>query len=213
MFRPITCMLGCAHLSIGLKSITAGQAAARRPAALLGRFGVVVRNIDANRALPDCAFVEDAAVVLDELAILTSMGAAERRLELPAIEKELSRYRPLVRVESPAHLEGGDVLRIGRRLFVGISTRTNRAGCERLREIGEPLGYRIVAVPVKGSLHLKTACTALDDHTLLINREWIELEPLADLNCSDSSSEPWAANVLRLGGRILLSSAIQERLK
>ncbi len=175
---------------------------------VLGRCGVMVRNIDHNRALPDCAFVEDAAVVLDELAILTSMGAAERRLELPAIEKELSRYRPLARVEPPAHLEGGDVLRIGRTLLVGISTRTNRAGCERLREIGEPLGYRIVAVPVKGSLHLKTACTALDDHTLLINREWVETEPLSEFAMiSIPHNEPWAANVLRLGARIVLSSA------
>ena len=176
-----------------------------------GRCGAVVRNIDVNRALPDFAFVEDAAVVLDEIAILTSMGAAERRLELPAIEKELSRYRPLACVESPAHLEGGDVLRIGRRLFVGISSRTNRAGCERLREIVLPLGYQVIAVPVKGSLHLKTACTALDDHTLLINQHWVAADHFTEFEqISVPPEEPWAANVLPLGGASSFHPLIHE---
>jgi dimethylargininase len=175
---------------------------------LLGRCGAVVRNIDSNRALPDCAFVEDAAVVLDEIAILTSMGAAERRLELPAIARELANDRRLERIEPPAHLEGGDVLRIGRRLFVGITTRTNQAGCERLRAIVQPFGYQVVEIPVKGSLHLKTACTALDDHTLLVSNKWVDTARLSEFELiSIPDEEPWAANVLRLGGRVLLSSA------
>ena len=85
---------------------------------MLARCGAVVHNLDSNRHLADCAFVEDAAVVLDELAILTSMGAAERRLELPVIGEELAKYRSLERVELPATLEGGDVLRVGRTLLV-----------------------------------------------------------------------------------------------
>ena len=175
---------------------------------MLGRCGAVVHNLDSNRHLADCAFVEDAAIVLDEVAILTSMGPAERRLELPVIGKELAKFRGLERVELPATLEGGDVLRVGRTLLVGISARTNRAGIEALDRIVQPLGYKTMPVPVKGSLHLKTACTALDDQTLLVNSRWLDREALGGFELAPvAEEEPWAANVLRLGERICMSSA------
>lgn len=175
---------------------------------MLGRHGAAVRNLDDNRHLADCAFVEDAAVVLDEVAILTSMGAAERRLELPAIGKELAKYRKLEHVDLPATLEGGDVLRVGRTLLVGISARTNRAGIEALERIVGAYGYRVVPVPVKGSLHLKTACTALDERTLLVHSRWLDREALKGFELIPiAEEEPWAANVLRLGEHICMSSA------
>jgi dimethylargininase len=175
---------------------------------MLSRCGASVRTLDVNRELADCAFVEDAAVVLDEMAILTSMGAPDRRLELPAIAKELAEYRPVERIEPPAHLEGGDVLALGRTLLVGVSARTNRAGIEALDRIARPHGYKTVPVQVTGSLHLKTACTALDDETLVVNPKWIDVEALAGFSLvAVPKGEPWAANVLLIGGRIALSSA------
>src|SRR5882724_5066760 len=92
---------------------------------MLGRCGALVCTLDGNRELPDAAFVEDAAVVLDEVALLTSMGAVDRRLELPVIARELAKYRSVERIEPPASLDGGDVLAVGRTLLVGLSSRTD----------------------------------------------------------------------------------------
>src|SRR5262245_47081345 len=90
--------------------------------------GVEVHTLDVNCDLPDSTFIEDTAIVLDELAVLASMGAEARRGEPAGIEPELRKYRTIERVEAPATLEGGDVLRIGRTMLVGLSPRTNRAG-------------------------------------------------------------------------------------
>jgi dimethylargininase len=174
---------------------------------MLGRCCALVRTIDGNRDLPDCAFVEDAAVVLDEVAVLTSMGAVDRRLELPAIARELAKYRTVERIEPPAALDGGDVLAVGRTLLVGLSSRTDLAGIGALKSIVGKHGYDVVPVPVSQSLHLKTACTALDDRTLLVNRSWLDIEPLAGFELiSVPPEEPWAANVLRVGGRICMAA-------
>lgn len=174
---------------------------------LLGRLGVLVRTIDTHRDLPDCAFIEDTAVVLDELAVLTSMGAADRRLELPAVAGELAKYRKVERIELPATIEGGDVLAVGRTLLVGLSSRTNLDGVKALEKTVKRHGYKVVPVPVGRSLHLKTACTALDDRTLLINSKWVDIGPLAGFELvSVPNEEPWAANVVRIDGRICMAA-------
>ena len=121
---------------------------------LLRSLGLEVVELPADPALPDCCFVEDVAVVLDEVALLTMPGAASRRGEIAAIEAALARFRPLERTTFPATLEGGDVLRVGRTLFVGRSARTNLAGIARLAAVAEPLGYRVQPVAVTGCLHL-----------------------------------------------------------
>lgn len=174
---------------------------------LLSRCGALVRTLDGNRELPDCAFVEDCAVVLDEVAVLTTMGAAERRLELPVIEQEIAKFRKVVHIEPSARLEGGDVLKVGRTLLVGLSSRTDVAGVRALDAQVKPYGYEVVPVPVRQSLHLKTACTALEDRTLLINPEWIDATPLAAFELvTIPANEPWAANVLRINDRICMST-------
>jgi dimethylargininase len=166
---------------------------------LLRDLGLEVVEIPADPDFPDCCFVEDVAVVLDEAAILTLPGAASRRGETPAVSEALGRFRRVVRIEAPATLEGGDVLAVGRTLFVGLSARTNRAGIEQLRALVEPLGYRVLAVPVLGCLHLKSAVTALDDEHVLANPGWIDLGPLTGLEIVPvDSREPGAANVLRV---------------
>ena len=138
-------------------------------AVLLRSLGLEVIELPADPALPDCCFVEDVAVVLDEVALLTMPGASSRRGEIAAVEEALARFRPLERTPLPATLEGGDVLRVGRRLFVGRSPRTNEAGIARLAAVAEPLGYRVLPVTVTGCLHLKSAVTALDDERVLAN--------------------------------------------
>lgn len=167
---------------------------------LLRRCGAEVITLDKNLALPDSVFVEDTALVLDEIAIMTSMGAASRRAETAAIETELARFRPITRLRLPAQIDGGDILRIGHTLYVGQSTRTNAAGMNALAEIVAPYGYEVSGVSVTGCLHLKTGCTALDDRTLLLNPHWIDPAPFAGFELIPvPETEPFAANILRIG--------------
>jgi len=168
----------------------------------LEALGLEVLRLPADSACPDCCFVEDTAVVLDEVAILTSLGTAARRAESPAIEAALSRHRPVRRIQLPATIEGGDVMRVGRRIFVGLSTRTNAAGIDALRAIAAPFGYEVIAVRVTGCLHLKSAVTALDDAAVLANPAWFDTAPLAGLRIvAVAEDEPGAANVLTVRGQ------------
>src|SRR5512143_199411 len=185
-------------------------------AELLRSLGLDVLELPADPALPDCCFVEDVAVVLDEVALLAMPTPPSRRGEVAAAEEALARFRPLERTPLPATLEGGDVLRMGRRLFVGRSPRTNEAGIARLASVAEPLGYRVLPVTVSGCLHLKSAVTALDDERVLANPAWIDMGPFAGLGVVRVAlDEPAAANVLRVGGLVVAHSGFpgtSERL-
>jgi dimethylargininase len=171
---------------------------------LLRALGLEVVEVPADPALPDCCFIEDIAVVLDEVALVAMPGAASRRGEITAVAEALARFRALERTPLPATLEGGDVLRVGRRLFVGRSPRTNEAGIARLAAVAEPLGYRVIPVTVTGCLHLKSAVTALDDERLLANPGWADMAPFAGLGVVPvAPEEPEAANVLRVAGLVV----------
>src|SRR5262245_23479237 len=127
----------------------------------LRRCRAKVVTLDVNGNLPDATFIEDTAIVVDEVAVPCSMGTASRRDEPLAIAPILREYRQVERIEPPATIEGGDVLRLGRTLLVGQSSRTNAAGIALLAAIVGRHGYQVESVPVRGCLHLKTACTAL----------------------------------------------------
>ena len=171
---------------------------------LLEELGLRVLRIDADAALPDCCFVEDIAIVLDELAVLTRPGAPSRRGETAAVAAVLANHRPIVRLEEPARIDGGDVLVRGRRLFVGLSNRTDAAGREALAEAVRPFGYEVVPVRMEGCLHLKTAVTAAAAEVLLVNPAWVDLAPFRGLDRIDVDlREPWAANVVRAGGAVI----------
>src|SRR5919107_5758471 len=136
--------------------------------------GAQVVTLPAVDELPDSVFVEDTAIVLDEVAVLTRPGVESRRGEVKLMEPEVARLRPVVRVEPPATLEGGDVLRLGRTLYVGLSPRTNAEGADSLRRLVVPYGYEVLTVEPRGCLHLKTGCSALDEGAVLVNPEWVD---------------------------------------
>ena len=174
---------------------------------MLRACGAEVVTLDINRDLPDCAFVEDTAIVLDEVAVLASMGAESRRAEPAGIELELGKYREIHRVQTPATIEGGDVLCVGRKLLVGLSSRTNRAGVNALEAVVRRYGYEIVLVPVRHCLHLKTACTALPDQSLLINPAWIDVRAVRGFELIPvPEAEPWAANVALVGNTVCVAA-------
>jgi dimethylargininase len=179
--------------------------------ALLAELGAKVVSLSAEPDYPDSVFVEDPAVVVDEVAIMTRMGAASRLGESETLARALANYRPLRWLREPATLEGGDVMRIGRTLYVGVSHRTNRAGIQQLAEELAPLGYSVVPVAVRGALHLKTACCSLGNGAILANREWLDLEPLTQFRIVDvAEGEERAANVLCLGGTVILPDAFSR---
>lgn len=195
-----------AHETIDVARVIEQHDAYRR---MLEGCGMTVHVLDESREHPDCVFIEDTAIVLDELAILTSMGAPSRAREPAGIEPALRRFRSeVVRIEPPATIEGGDVLRVGRKLLVGVTSRTNARGIAALSEIVRPHGYVVMPVRVSGCLHLKTACTALPDGTLLINPAWVDLGALIGFELLGvHEDEPHAANVLLAGDVVCTSSA------
>jgi len=170
--------------------------------------GYRVERLETDAAMPDSVFVEDMAVVFDELAILTRPGADSRRREMPAIAAALAAYRPLREIQPPGTIDGGDVLVAGRTVYLGCSTRTNEAAAAQLRGILEPFGYTVTETEVRGCLHLKSAVTALDDERLLVNPEWIDAAAFAGFTLVEvDPREPSAANALRLADSIVFPTA------
>ncbi len=183
----------------------------RRYRETLSRAGASVVVLEANRDHPDSVFIEDTAIVLDEVAVLTSMGAPSRRAEPAGVEAELEKYRNVVSIQAPATIEGGDVLRVGRTVFVGVTSRTNRAGIDAFREIAGRFGYELRAVRTSSCLHLKSACTALPDGRLLGNPRWLESGDLHGFEMvAVPETEAHAANVLLVGDRVVMPRAWPE---
>lgn len=178
-------------------------------ASALRQMGVYVEILRINDMSPDGVFVEDAAIVLDECAIVASMGIEARRAEVDAMADVLSRFRSdLRRIHWPARIEGGDVLVVGKRIYVGQSSRTNAAGLLAVKEIAAPLGYDVRSVTVRGCLHLKTGVTAIDETTLICNPEWIDVSAFYDVDLMHvDPHEPWAANILRVDDQLLLNGS------
>jgi dimethylargininase len=177
----------------------------------LRALGIRVISLPAQPDLPDAVFVEDPLVVFDEVAIVTRMGALSRRAESETLAAAISPFRRVRRLAEPATLEGGDVLRAGREVFVGLSSRTNEAGIAQLAAEVEPLGYRVHAVEVTGCLHLKAACCSIGDNAILANRSWVDVAPFRGFSIVDvPENEPASANVLRIGGTVLMAAAHRE---
>jgi dimethylargininase len=171
----------------------------------LADLGVRVILLPAEPALPDAVFVEDPVVVVNEVAVIARTGAASRRAETESLAQALAPFRPLRRMREPATLEGGDVLRVGSTILVGLSPRTNQAGVAQLAAELEPFGYRVRPVAVRGALHFKTACSYVGDGMLLVNRRWLDPAVLDGWKLIDvAEDEPWAANALRVGETVLM---------
>ena len=175
---------------------------------LLEKLGARVISLPAEPDLPDSMFVEDPAIVLDELAVILPLGTETRRREAASLAHALARFRKIETVSLPGTLEGGDVLRISRKLFVGLTKRSNAEGIRQLAVILAPHNYEVLAVPVTGCLHLKSAVTSLGRNTLLANRAWFDATPFAGHKWIDvDSAEPHAANALALAGTIMFPAS------
>jgi dimethylargininase len=171
----------------------------------LAKLGVEVISLKAEPDYPDAVFVEDAAIVLDEIAVMTRPGAASRRGESESLARVLERYRPLLWLRDPATLDGGDVMLAGKTLFVGVTARSNAAGIGQLAAAVEPFGYRVRPVAVRGCLHLKSACSNVGD-AVLVHRPWVDETAFAGMRLVDVPEE-CGANVLAVGETVLVPAA------
>jgi dimethylargininase len=166
--------------------------------------GCRVVALPAQDALPDAVFVEDVALVLDEVAVVTRPGARSRRDEAESVAQVLAGYRPLLRIVAPGTLDGGDVLRVGRDVYVGQSARSNAEGIAQLRALLAGHGYRVHGVPTRGCLHLKSAATQVAGDTLLVQPAWVD--PAVFTGChlvEVDPAEEHAANALRIGAGVV----------
>ena len=170
-----------------------------------------VTSLPSEPELPDSVFVEDTAIVLDELAVVTRPGAVSRRPETASVAAALAPWRPLFHLGTPGTLDGGDVLVVGRRIFVGRSLRSNEAGHGQLRDLLASRGYTVVPVPLHGCLHLKSAVTAVAADLLLVNPAWVDVTAFAGLGIIEvDPAEPHAANALRIDDSVVFPSAFER---
>lgn len=176
--------------------------------------GVAIEWLPPLDDCPDGVFVEDAAVVLPEVAVLCRPGARSRRAEIASVGEALERHREVRAVRAPGTLDGGDVLCVGRVLHVGRSSRSDDDGIRQLERETAPFGYCVRAVDLRGCLHLKTACTRVGPDTVLLNPAMIAREDIAAGRAIEvAPEEPWAANALWLGGSAVLVDAAWTRTR
>jgi dimethylargininase len=177
--------------------------------ALLNKLGARVISLPEEPDLPDSMFVEDPAVVLDEIAVICPLGTESRRKEAPSIAAALEKFRKLAYVKLPGTLEGGDVLCVGRKVFVGITARSNPEGVRQLAVILDHYGYEVTAIRVSGCLHLKSTVTSLGGDTLLANRAWFDWSRMSSgFEWVDvDPTEPHAGNALAVGDSAILPAS------
>jgi dimethylargininase len=174
----------------------------------LTSLGCDLVEVPAAHDLPDSVFIEDTAIVFEELAVITRPGAESRRAESAAVTSTLVAFRQLQFLLEPATLDGGDVLRLGRTLYVGVGGRSNAIGVDQLRVVVSPLGYEVRSIAVEGCLHLKSAITEVAPGIVVLNPEWIDREAFSDHEIVEvDPSEPEAANVVRVGNVVICAAA------
>ena len=170
----------------------------------LRSLGAMVIRAPAADDLPDAVFIEDTALVLEELAVITRPGAESRRREPAPVAAILSEFRLVQHIQAPATLDGGDVLQVGRTIYAGLSSRTNQAGVQQLASLVGDFGYRVVPVPVTGCLHLKSAVSQVDERLILLNPRWVPAEAFGGLeHLTVAEGELAAANALRIDRAVI----------
>jgi dimethylargininase len=177
----------------------------------LAEIGCQVIELPAEADLPDSVFVEDVAFILPEVAVITRPGADSRKPETESIIQALAPHRPLVHVTAPATVDGGDVLVLGKNIYVGISTRSNEESVRQMQGLLDNYGYKVIGVEMHDCLHLKTAVTKVDDKTLLINPNWVDTSHFKGFDWIEvDPSEPFSANCLPVNGQIIFPTAFPK---
>lgn len=184
----------------------------------LRKAGIKVEFLPELPLSGDGVFVEDTALVLDEVAVICHPGADSRKNETDSVQLALSKYRKVIKkINGAATVDGGDLLKINRKIYVGQSTRTNAAAHEQLKSFLSQYGYEVITVPVSKCLHLKTGVCFLGNNTVLLNPAWINPDTFKGMTIIEvDDSEPFGANAILLDDLIIHNSAFpltQKRIK
>lgn len=177
----------------------------------LSSLGCHLHSLPPEPELPDAVFVEDTAIVLDEVAVITRPGAASRRPEIESIAQTLAPYRPSVRIDAPGTLDGGDLLRLKQTIYVGLSSRSNESAIDQLRSHLSRFGYLVEGVSLNGCLHLKSAVTQVSADTLLINPAWVSQDAFPGWKfLKTAPGEDYAANALLIEDKVIYPSSFPQ---
>lgn len=175
---------------------------------VLSSLGCNIVSVPTGPGLADSVFIEDSAIVLDEVAVMCRPGAKSRRAEVEGVGDVLQKYRTLASILSPGTLDGGDLLRVGNVIYAGLSTRSNRSGIDQLRGIVTHYGYSVVMVETTKCLHLKSGVSEVAPDTLLINPDWMSSSVFDNYELIEvNKEEQHAANALRIGQNVLYPSS------
>ena len=177
----------------------------------LKRLGCNVIELPSEADLPDSVFVEDTAFILPEAAVITRPGADSRKPETESIVRTLKPLIKLIYVREPTTVDGGDVLILGKKIYVGLSTRSNQEAIDQLNKVLVEYGYVVTGVQLHDCLHLKSAITRVDDTTLLINKRWVDTYHFENFDWIEvDPAEPFAANCLPIGKSIIFPTAFPK---
>ena len=177
----------------------------------LKKLGCKVIELPAETDLPDSVFVEDTAFILPEIAVITRPGADSRKPETESIIRALSPYIKLIHVREPATVDGGDVLVLGKNIYIGLSSRSNQDAIDQLNEQLREYGYTVTGVQMHDCLHLKSAVTRVDNKTLLINKSWVDTHYFEDFDWIEvDPDEPFAANCLPIEETIIFPTSFPK---
>jgi len=172
----------------------------------LQKLGLNLIWTSGSNALPDSCFVEDTAVVFGEKAVICRMSVESRRKEVTEVEKVLKKLKETYRIKPPATIDGGDVLRVEDRVFVGITTRTNFHAVDQLKKILEDSSMTVVPVKVHKVLHLKSACTYLGNETVILSTGCFDASILQGLKrIVVPRGEEYAADCLAVNEKVLMA--------
>ena len=175
--------------------------------------GLTITALPAEPAFPDSHFVEDTAVVAPAFAVITHPGAPSRQGEVATIEPVLSRFRRIERISDDARMDGGDVLMIDRRFFVGLSGRTDEAGVSEFSTIVEKFGYRVDAIEVNAGLHLKSIVNYVGRNTLILSEDATRHTAFADFeHIVVSREEEYAGNTLWINDTLITPDGYPDTL-
>jgi dimethylargininase len=175
---------------------------------VLSNLGCEVLVLPTETGMADSVFIEDTALVLDEVAVLCRPGAESRRAEVAGVEGTLRQFRDVVSIQAPGTLDGGDLLVIGKEIYAGLSLRSNESGIEQLRHLVAGYGFSVVPVETKQCLHLKSAVSEVARGVLLINPNWIDETLFEKYELLEvDEQEGHGANALLIGEELIYPTA------
>jgi dimethylargininase len=164
--------------------------------------GLDVEVLEPLDDFPDSVFIEDNAVILEGRTVLCSMKEASRRGEVSLLADALQSRLPVLRLQAPVFIDGGDILQTEDTVFVGQSQRTSTEAIEALQSL---TSKQVVPVQVKKGLHLKTSVSFLGKNLLVINSSYIDTEPFREFEWIEvNEDEAYAANCLAVGDNVIL---------